>query len=94
VGFLTINSARHYLWRAMDQDGRVLDVLVQRHGDETAAKTFFWKLLKGCQYVTRAIVTDKLKSYSTAKREMLPGVEHRQHQSLNNRVANSQQPTR
>ena len=60
-------------WHAMDQDGHLLDILVQRHRDKTAAKTFFWKLLKGCQHVQRAIVTEKLKSYSTAKREMLPG---------------------
>jgi len=44
-----------------------------------AAKRFFRKLLKGLQYVPRVIITDKLKSYGAAKREILPGVEHRQH---------------
>ncbi len=59
-----------------------------------AAKRFFRKLLKGLQYVPRVIITDKLKSYGAAKREILPGVEHRQHKGLNNRAENSHQPTR
>jgi putative transposase len=91
---LTIHGVRHYLWRAVGQDGNVLDILVQRWRDKIAAKKFFRKLLKGCQYVPRVIVTDKLKSYKTAKREILPGVEHRQHRYLNNRAENSHQPTR
>jgi putative transposase len=91
--FLTINGERHYLWRAVDQDGNVLDILVQRRRDKHAAKKFFRKLLKGCQYVPR-VITDKLKSYGAAKREILPGVEHRQHRYLNNRAENSHQPTR
>jgi putative transposase len=92
--FLTINGKRPYLWRAVDQDGNVLDILVQRQRNKQAAKKFFRKLLKGCRYVPRVIVTDQLKSYSAAKREMLPGVEHRQHRSLNNRAENSHPPTR
>ena len=92
--FLTIPGTRHYLWRAVDQDGHVLDILVQRRRDKHAAKKFFRKLLKGCQYVPRVIITDKLKSYGAAKREILPGVEHRQHRYLNNRAENSHQPTR
>jgi putative transposase len=92
--FLTIHGRRHALWRAVDQDGHVLDILVQSRRNKKAARRFFRKLLKGCQYVPRVIVTDKLKSYSAAKQEMLPGVEHRQHRSLNNRAANSQQPNR
>ena len=92
--FLTINGERHYLWRAVDQDGHVLDILVQRRRDKHAAKKFFRKLLKGCQYVPRVIITDKLKSYGAAKRDILPGVEHRQHRYLNNRAENSHQPTR
>jgi putative transposase len=91
---LTISGERHYLWRAVDQDGHVLDILVQRRRDKYAAKTFFRKLLKGCQYVPRVIITDKLKSYGAAKRELLPSVEHRQHRYLNNRAENSHQPTR
>jgi putative transposase len=92
--FLTINGERHYLWRAVDQDGNILDILVQRRRNEKAAKKFFRKLLKGCQYVPRVLITDKLKSYGAAKQELLPGVEHRQHRYLNNRVENSHQPTR
>jgi putative transposase len=92
--FLTIRGERHYLWRAVDQDGHVLDSLVQRRRDKTAAKKLFRKLLKGCQDVPRVIVTDQLKSYGAAKREILPSVEHRQHRYLNNRAENSHQPAR
>jgi putative transposase len=92
--FLTINGARHYLWRAVDQDGHVLDILVQRRRDKKAAKRFFRKLLKGLTYVPRVIITDQLKSYGAALRGSLPSVEHRQHRSLNNRAENSHQPTR
>jgi putative transposase len=90
--FITINKERHYLWRAVDQDGNVLDILVQRRWDKKAAKKFFRKLLKGLRYVPRVIITDKLKSYGAAKRELLPGVEHRQHRYLNNRAENSHSP--
>src|SRR5262245_51453704 len=92
--FLTIKGERHYLWRAVDQEGNVLDILVQRRRDKRAAKKFLRKLLKGLSYVPRVIVTDKLKSYAAAKRELLPGVDHRQHRYLNNRAENSHQPTR
>jgi putative transposase len=92
--FLTINGERHYLWRAVDQDGNMLDILVQRRRDKKAAKKFFRKLLKGYQYVPRVIITDTLKSDGAATRELLPGVEHRQHRSLNNRAEHSHQPTR
>ena len=92
--FLPIKGEHHYLWRAVDQEGNVLDILVQRRRDKKAAKKFFRKLLKGLTYVPRVIVTDKLKSYGAAKREILPGVEHRQHRYLNNRAENSHQPTR
>jgi putative transposase len=83
--FLTINGERHYLWRAVDQDGNVLDILVQSRRHKQAAKKLFRKLLKGCQYVPRVLITDKLKRYRAAKREILPGVEHRQQRYLNNR---------
>src|ERR687895_2962422 len=92
--FLTINGERYYLWRAVDQEGNVLDILVQHRRDKQAAKKFFRKLLKGLLYAPRVIITDKLKSYGAAKRELLPGVEHRQHRYLNNRAENSHQPTR
>ena len=73
--YLKINGKTHYLWRAVDQDGNVLDILVQSRRNKHAAKRFFRKLLKGLQYVPRVIITDKLKSYGAAKREILPGVE-------------------
>jgi putative transposase len=92
--FLTIRGERHYLWRAVDQEGNILDILVQRRRNKHAAKKFFRKLLKGLVYVPRVIITDKLASYGAAKREILPGVEHRQHRYLNNRAENSHQPTR
>jgi putative transposase len=76
---LTIRSQKHYLWRAVDQDGNVLDILVQSRRNKKAAKRFFRKLLQGLQSVPRVIIPDKLRSYGAAKREILPGVEHRQH---------------
>ncbi|MFN2394031.1 MAG: DDE-type integrase/transposase/recombinase, partial [Pyrinomonadaceae bacterium] len=66
------------LWRAVDQDGEVLDILVQRRRNKKAAKKFFRKLLKGLQYMPRVIVTDQLKNYGAAKAEIMPSVEHRQ----------------
>ncbi len=92
--FLSISGERHYLWRAVDQEGNVLDILVQRRRDRHAAKKFFRKLLKGLAYVPRVLITDKPKSYGAAKRELLPSVEHRQHRYLNNRAENSHQPVR
>lgn len=92
--FIRIPGKRHYLWRAVDQHGTVLDILVQSRRNTKAAKRFFKKLLKGLQYVPRVVVTDKLKSYGAAKREILPGVEHRQSRYLNNRAEVSHQPTR
>ena len=67
---------------------------MQSQRNTQAAKRFFRKLLKGLQDVPRVIITDKLKGYGAAKREILPGVEHRQHKGLNNRAENSHQPTR
>ena len=92
--FLTINGERYYLWRAVDQAGSVLDILVQSRRNKKAAKKFFRKLLKGLMYVPRVIITDKLKSYGAAKQELLPEVEHRQSRYLNNRCENSHRPTR
>ena len=71
--FLTINGKRHYLWRAVDQDDNVLDIQVQSRRNKKAAKKFFKKLLKGLRYVPRVLITDKLKSYAAAKREVMPG---------------------
>ena len=92
--FLTINGERHDLWRAVDQDDNVLDILVQKRRNKQAAKKFFRKLLTGLLYVPRVISTDKLTSDGAAKREILPGVEHRQSRSLKNRCEHSHRPTR
>ena len=92
--FLKINGRAHYLWRAVDQDGDVHDILVQSRRNKKAAKKFFRRLLKGLRYVPRVIITDKLKSYSAAKAEVMPSVEHLQQRYQNNRAENSHQPTR
>lgn len=78
----------------MDQDSHVPDILVQRRRDTQAAKKFFRKLLKELTSVQRVLITDKLKCYGAAKRELLPGVEHRQRRYLYNRIENSHQSTR
>lgn len=75
---LTIRGKKYFLWRAVDQYGNVLDILVQSRRNKQAAKKFFRQLLKGLKYVPRVIVTDKLASYGAAKREILVSVEHRQ----------------
>jgi putative transposase len=92
--FIRIQGVQHYLWRAVDQDGVVLDILVQARRDANAAKRFFRRLLKGLQYVPRVIVTDKLRSYGVAQRQLLPSVEHRQSRYLNNRAENSRRRER
>jgi putative transposase len=92
--FIRINGTIHYLWRAVDQRGNVLDILVQSRRDAKAAKKFFRRLLKGLQYVPRVLVTDKLASYGAAHRVVLPSVNHRRSRYLNNRAENSHQPTR
>ncbi len=84
----------HYLWRAVDQDGDVLDILVDGRQDKKAAKKFFRRLLKGLRYVPRVIVTDKLRSYGAARTEVMRSVEHVQQKYQNNRAENSHQPTR
>jgi putative transposase len=91
--FLKIQGKLQYLWRAVDQDGDVLDILVQSRRNKRAAKKFFRKLLKGLRYVPRAIITDKLRSYAAAKVEVMPSVEDQQQGRLNNRAENSHQPT-
>ncbi len=91
---LVMNGTKHWLWRAVDQEGYELDILIQSRRNKKAAKRFFKQLLKGLQFVPRVLITDKLKSYAAAKTEILPGVEHRQHKGINNRAENSHQPTR
>jgi putative transposase len=92
--FLKINGVQHYLWRAVDQNGVTIDILVQPKRDRWAALRFFRKLLRAAGEAPRVIITDKLRSYAAAKRRILPEVEHRQSRYLNNRCENSHQPTR
>jgi putative transposase len=82
------------LWRAGDQHVNVLDILGQRRRNKAAAKKFFRTLRKGCEYVPRVLITDKLGSYEAAKKAVMPSVEHRKHKRLNNRAEHSHQPTR
>src|SRR6187402_1223540 len=91
---IKIAGQKHWLWRAMDQDGIVLDILVQSQRDKRAAKRLLRKLLKRQCRAPHVMITDKLASYGAAKKEITPGVEHRQHKGLNNRAENSHQPTR
>src|SRR5215211_7963403 len=83
-----IAGRKHWLWRAVDQDGVVLDVLVQSRRDKRAAKRLLRKLLKRQMRSPRVMITDKLASYSAAKGEVMPSVEHRRHKGLNNRAEN------
>jgi putative transposase len=92
--FLKINGTTHSLWRAVDQNGVVLDILVQPRRNRFAAIRFFRKLLRSTGRRSCVIITDKLRSYGAAKRIVMPGVAHRQHRYLNNRAENSHQPTR
>jgi putative transposase len=92
--FVKIQGQRHYLWRAIDQDGDVIDILVQRYRNARAAKRFFRKLLKGQGSAPWRLVTDKLKSYSAAHREVMSSVAHDTEQYENNRAEVSHQPTR
>jgi putative transposase len=92
--FIKINGTIHYLWRAVDQHGNVLDILVTSRRDAKAATRFFRKLLTALEYVPRVLITDKLGSYGVAHRRLIPSVEHRWSKYLNNRAENSHQPTR
>jgi putative transposase len=89
-----IGGVKHWLWRAVDQTGFVLDVLVQSRRNKQAAKRLLRKLMKRQGRAPRVLITDKLASYSAAKREVMPSVEDRRHRGLNNRAENSHQPTR
>src|ERR1044072_2649835 len=91
---LKIAGKKHWLWRAVDQDGIEIDILVQSRRDKRAARRFLRKLLKRQCRAPRVMITDKLASYGAAKKEIAPGVEHRKHKGLNNRAENSHQPTR
>src|SRR5246127_423842 len=89
-----ISGVKHWLWRAVDQDGFVLDILVQSRRHKAAAERLLRKLLKKQMRPPRVMITGKLASYGAAKKDILPGVEHRQNKGLNNRAENSHQPTR
>ena len=91
---IRIAGVKHWLWRAVDQTGVVLDVLVQSRRDKRAAKRLLRKLLKRQGRPPRVMITDKLGSYGAAKGELMPSVEHRRYKGLNNRAENSHQPTR
>jgi len=91
---VVIKGEVHWLWRAVDSQGQVLDILIQKRRNTKAAKRLMLKLLKKQGFAPRVIITDKLKSYGAAFREMGLGIEHRQHKGLNNQAENSHQWTR
>lgn len=91
---ITIIGKKHWLWRAVDQDGYVLDEIVQTRRNTKAAKRLLTRLLKKQGCTPRRIITDKLGSYSAARRQVMPSVEHRSHKGLNNRAENSHLPLR
>ncbi len=91
---VAINGATYYVWRAVDQAGNVLAILVRSRRNKAAAKQFFRTLLKGLAYVPRVLIIDKGASDDAARRAVIPSVKHRRHKGLNNRAENSPQPTR
>jgi putative transposase len=92
--FVKINGKQHYLWRAVDQDGEVVDVFLQAKRDGAVAKRFFKRFLRSHGGEPREIVTDKLRSYGVAHRELMPDVIHDDSQYANNRAEQSHEPTR
>jgi putative transposase len=92
--FITIRGERHYLWRAVNQDGDVIDILIIKRRDRQAAKRFFRKALKHQGQVLWQLVTDKLRTYRAAHREVFSSVVHRTGQYENNRAEVSHQHTR
>ena len=92
--FVKINGKQHYLWRAIDQDGEVVDVYLQVKRDGAAAKRFFKRLLRNHGGEPRKIVTDKLRSYRVAHREIMPEAIHVTDQYANNRVEQSHEVAR
>jgi putative transposase len=91
---LKIKGRRHWLWRAVDRDGLVLDILVQARRNQEAAERFLRRVLGGEDRAPRVVVTDKLASYPPALKRVLPHAEHRRHKGLNNRAENSHRPVR
>ncbi len=92
--FVKIQGRQQYLWRAVDQDGEVVDVFLQARRDGMAAKRFFKRLLMNHTGELRKIVTDKLRSYGVAHRALIPDTIHDTTQYANNRAEVSHQPTR
>jgi|TARA_B110000263_G_scaffold233279_1_gene229981 putative transposase len=92
--FIKIDGKQHYLWRAVDQDGEVVDVFLQKKRSANAAKRFFKRIVKKHQGEPRKIVTDKLRSYGVAHRELMPATIHSTEKYANNRAELSHQPTR
>ncbi len=92
--YLMIDGRNQYLWRAVDQDGEVIDILVQSHRDSRAAERFFRKILRVEGTLPRRVITDRLGSYSVAMKKLMPSVEHIKDKGANNRAENSHQPTR
>lgn len=91
---ISIGGRQHWLWRAVDQDGYVLDEIVQTRRDTKAAKRLLVRLQKQQGLTPKRIITDKLRSCGAAKRDVMPTVEHRSHKGLNNRAENSHLPLR
>jgi putative transposase len=91
---LKIKGKRHWLWRAVDKHGVVLDILVRQRRDQHAAETFLRRVIETTGSQPRVVITDKLLSYPPALQRVLPNVDHRRHKGLNNRAKNSHQPTR
>lgn len=91
---MRINGRNVWLWRAVDQEGYVLDEIVQTHRNSKAAKRLLTRLLKKQGLPPKRMITDKLRSYGAAKRQVMPAVEHRSHKGLNNRAENSHLPFR
>jgi putative transposase len=92
--FVKIRGERHYLWRAVDQDGDVIEILVQRYRNARAAKRFLRTLLKGQESTPWKLITDKLGSYGAAHRAIMPSVDHNTERYANNLAEVSHQPTR
>ena len=91
---VSTHGRRFWLWRAVDEHGLVLEELLQPRRDAKAAERLLHRLFKGASRRPKRIVTDKLRSYAAAKREVAPGLEHRAHKGLNNRAENSHLPFR
>src|SRR5262249_9775486 len=92
--YIKMKGRTYYLWRAVDAEGMVLDILVQERRNQEAAETFLRRLVAEYPDEPRVVVTDQLASYAPAIKKVLPRTEHRQHKGLNNRAENSHQPTR